>query len=133
MGILDQVTGALRGGSKGSGVQGLLMQQLVSYLCRPGALANLTSSFSQHGLTNVLESWLGSGQNLPISPSQVQQVLGADVVSDMANKVGLDTMATSEALSRLLPKVVDKITPDGQQPAPDELGDRLSSLGKLFG
>ena len=132
MGILDQVTDKL-GGGKGGGIQAVLLQQLVGYLSKPGALGNLAQSFQRNGLGNVLQSWIGTGQNLPISASQVQQVLGNDVVSDMAGKAGLDVPETADALSGMLPQVVDKLSPDGKEPSSNQLGGLLSSVGKMFG
>lgn len=132
MGILDRVTGAL-GGAKGGGVKAILLQQLIAMLSKPGALGNLTASFQQHGLGNILQSWLGSGQNLPISQAQVQQVLGSDALGDMARKAGVDMPEATNALSGLLPEVVDKISPDGKAPSSSDLGGLLSSVGKMFG
>ena len=132
MGILDQVTDKL-GGGKGGGIQAVLLQQLVGYLSKPGALGNLAQSFQRNGLGNVLQSWIGTGQNLPISASQVQQVLGNDVVSDMAGKAGLEVPEKGDALSGMLPQVVDKLSPDGKEPSSNQLGGLLSSVGKMFG
>lgn len=132
MGILDQVVGAVGGAGKG-GIQALLLQQLIAMLSQPGALAKLTSAFQQHGLANVLQSWLGTGTNLPISPAQVQQVLGGSTVSDMASKVGIAAPEAASTIASLLPQVIDKISPNGQAPAANELGGLLSTVGKLFG
>lgn len=132
MGILDQVTGALGGAGKG-GVQAILLQQLISMLSQPGALGKLTSAFQQHGLGNILESWLGTGSNLPISPAQVQQVLGANALGDIAKKAGVAAPEAASLVSSLLPQVIDKISPGGKAPAAGDLGGLLSSVGKLLG
>ena len=66
---------------------------MIAYLSKPGALNNLTASFQQAGLGNILQSWLGSGQNLPISPSQVQQVLGSDALGQIAKKANIGSMS----------------------------------------
>ena len=79
MGALDQLGGALGGAlgqGKNAGVSAVLLQQLIAMLSKPGALANLTSAFQGAGLGNVLHSWVGTGQNLPISADQVTKVLG---------------------------------------------------------
>ena len=132
MGLLDQVTGAI-GGAKGGGLQAILIQQLIGYLSKPGALGQLTNAFQQNGLGNILQSWLGTGANLPISPAQVEQVLGSNVVADMASKAGVAAPEAANALSSLLPQVVDKISPGGQAPAANDIGGLLSSVGKLLG
>lgn len=137
MGILDQVTGALSGsavnGAGKGGVQAILIQQLIAMLSQPGALGKLTSAFQQNGLGNILESWLGTGSNLPISPAQVQQVLGANALGDMAKKAGVAAPEAASLVSSLLPQVIDKISPGGKAPAVGDLGGLLSSVGKLLG
>ena len=133
MGILDQAIGAL-GGASGGGAKAILMQQVIAYLSKPGALNNLTASFQQAGLGNILQSWLGSGQNLPISPSQVQQVLGSDALGQIAKKANIGEQDAASQLSSLLPQVIDKIFSDrGTAPSSDALGGLLGSVGKLLG
>jgi uncharacterized protein YidB (DUF937 family) len=131
MGILDQVTGAL-GGGKG-GIQALLLQQLIAMLSQPGALAKLTSAFQQHGLGNILQSWIGTETNLPISPTQVQQVLGASTVNDMAGEAGVAAPEAAGIIARLLPQVIDRISPSGQAPVGNDMGKLLGAVGKLLG
>src|SRR5262245_59859930 len=133
MSLLDQVAGALGGGKTGGGVQAILLQQLISMLSQPGALQKLTAAFQQHGLGNIVQSWLGTGQNQPISPAQVTQVLGNNTVAEMAKKAGIGAPDAASALSGLLPQVIDKISPGGKAPSAGELGGLLSSVGKLFG
>jgi uncharacterized protein YidB (DUF937 family) len=132
MGLLDQIGGAL-GQGKGAGVNALLLQQLIAMLSKPGALSNLTSAFQGAGLGNILQSWIGTGQNLPISTDQVRKVLGSGVVADLAKKAGIGESETTSALAGLLPQVIDKVTPGGNVPGQNDLSGALSSLGKLLG
>jgi hypothetical protein len=67
-------------------------------LSKPGALADLTRKFQSAGLGNILQSWIGTGQNLPISADQVRKVLGAGAVTDLAKKAGIGEPETSSAL-----------------------------------
>lgn len=132
MGILDHVAGALAGG-KGAGMNAILLQQLVGMLSKPGALDGLLAAFQKNGLGATVQSWVGTGQNLPISPSQVQQVLGSGMLGDLAAKAGMQAPDAATALSHLLPQVVDKLSPQGSLPPPKDLGGLLSSVGKLLG
>jgi uncharacterized protein YidB (DUF937 family) len=132
MGILDQVVGAV-GGAKGGGVQALLLQQLIAMLSQPGALAKLTAAFQQQGLAGVLQSWLGTGANLPISADQVQQVLGSGTLGAMASKAGVAAPEAATVIAKLLPQVIDKISPSGQAPADNNIGSLLGAVGKLLG
>jgi uncharacterized protein YidB (DUF937 family) len=136
MGVLDQLGGTLGnvlGQGKGAGVSAVLLQQLIGMLSKPGALASLTNAFQSAGLGNVLQSWIGSGQNLPISADQIRQVLGSGTVADLAKKAGIGESETSSALASLLPQVIDMVTPGGNVPAQHDLGGALASLGKLLG
>jgi uncharacterized protein YidB (DUF937 family) len=135
MGLLDQVGGALGGalGQGGGGVKAILLQQLVAMLSKPGALQQLMGSFKGAGLENILQSWVGTGQNLPISGDQVKQVLGSGKVAELAQHAGVGESEASNVLAGLLPQVIDKITPGGNVPAQGELGNLMGSLGKLFG
>jgi uncharacterized protein YidB (DUF937 family) len=75
MGLLDSVVGALAGGQSGgnSGLVDVVMQLINN---QPGGLAGLVQSFQQGGLADIVNSWVSTGQNLPISAEQLQSVLG---------------------------------------------------------
>jgi uncharacterized protein YidB (DUF937 family) len=140
MGLLDQIGGALGGAlgqgqagkAAGGGLVAALLPQLISMLSQPGALGNLANSFQNAGLGNVLQSWLSTGQNLPISGDQVKQVLGAGTLTNLAKSAGVGESEASGAIAGLLPDVMDKLSPGGNLPSQGDLGSALSSLGKLF-
>ena len=136
MGAFDSIGGALGGvlGGQGQGgVKAILLQQLISMLSKPGALERVMGAFNSAGLGNILQSWIGTGQNLPISADQVKQVLGSGTIADLAKHAGLGEGETANTLTSLLPQVIDKITPGGNVPAAGELGGLVGSLGKLLG
>ena len=136
MGLLDQVGGALGGAlgqGQGGGVQAILLQQLIGMLSKPGALQNLMGAFQNAGLGNIVQSWIGSGQNLPISADQVKSVLGSGTVAELAKKAGIGEGETASTLSSLLPTVIDKLSPGGSVPDQNQLGGLIGSLGKMFG
>lgn len=138
MGLLDQISGAIGGmlgqaeaGAQSGGVGGAnrgLLQQLLGMLSTPGALSNITRGFQGAGLDNVLQSWVGTGENLPITGDQVKQVLGSGNVADLGARAGLNESDASNELAGMLPQVIDKLTPDGKLPSQ---GDLSSTLGKL--
>lgn len=100
----------------------------------PGGVGGLIETFKQGGLGAIVASWMGQGQNLPVEPNQLEQVLGAGVVSDLAEKSGLDQSSVLEHLTTLLPLVVDKVFSSADDSAPAQLdtGTLLSSvLGML--
>lgn len=133
MGLLDSVAGALgAAGGGGGGGQADLMQAVMGLIGNDGqGLATLLQKFQQGGLGDVVGSWVGTGQNLPISPEQLGGVLGHDTLSGLAQQLGLSGGDVAGQLSQLLPQVVDKLTPGGQLPS-GELGG-LGDLGGLLG
>ena len=74
-----------------------------------------------------------TGKNLPISPDQLQGVLGNDAVKNIASKLGIDSKALTSQLSNLLSDVVDKLTLAGKVPEGDLMSKRMEMLGGLFG
>lgn len=109
-----------------------LLQALNQY---PGGINGLVDAFKQGGLGAVVASWMGQGQNLPVEPSQLEQVLGTGMLSDLAEKSGLNQSSVLNHLTNLLPMVVDKVfsgTGNGTAPAQLDTNAILSSvLGML--
>ncbi len=133
MGLLDQLLGAagpLLGGQGAS--TSSLAGSLLGMLGRSGGLAGLVQSFEQAGLGNVVGSWVGTGQNLPVTSQQIQQALGPQV-QQLAQQHGLGADAVSSALSQLLPGLVDHLTPAGQLPSGNALEQNLASLRSQLG
>ena len=147
MSLFDAVIGALASGQGGAGggqgagnVQGTLLNAVIGMLASgngqsqggSGGLGDLMARFTQSGMGNVIGSWVGHGQNVPISADQLSNVLGSDAIADIASQLGLSHRETADQLSQMLPQVVDRLTPDGQ--APDEglggIGAILAQLSK---
>jgi uncharacterized protein YidB (DUF937 family) len=69
--------------------------------------------FRDKGLGEHVSSWVGSGANLPISPEQLHDVLGSANIEQLAAKFGLHSDQLSAMLAKVLPGLVDKMTPNG--------------------
>lgn len=80
----------------------------------------------------MVSSWVSRGKNLPISPEQIQQGLGDDLLKQLAAQAGLSSEAASGQLADLLPGLIDKLTPDGKMPDAKLIEQGLNLLrGKL--
>jgi uncharacterized protein YidB (DUF937 family) len=90
-----------------------------------GGLGGLLEKLQQGNLGDVAKSWVGNGQNQPISPGSLGSALGPSIVKILAEKTGLSEQEVTAQLSQVLPGFVDKLTPQGRLPTHDEL-DRLS-------
>ena len=81
-----------------------------------GGLGSLVERFQQSGHGDVINSWIGSGQNQPITPDQLHQALGPDAVNNLSRMTGVSSQDLVSELSRVLPGIVDKLTPQGRMP-----------------
>ena len=131
MGILDDIAGQTlgSGGAKNNllgEVMGLLGNQQTN------GLTGLIQQFAGKGLGDIVNSWVGTGQNLPISPQQIQHGLGSDVIGTLASKAGLSTSQVASHLSELLPQVVDKLTPNGRISQEDIVSKGMNLLKDLM-
>jgi len=103
-GLLGQLSGGLGAG----GVGGLLS----------GGIGELVDRFKQSGQAETVDSWVATGPNKQIAPSQVEQAIGPDVLETLSTQTGLSRQELLARLSRELPNAVDKYTPQGHLPTP---------------
>jgi len=144
MGILDGLLKHL-GGGQGIGDLGGLMDvvkknpQIVGAVAAllstrdtsvggAGGLGGLIKSFQGKGMGDMMSSWISTGPNPPITPSQLTDVLGGDTMRQFARKAGLPVAEAGSLLAGLLPTVIDKLTPDGKVPEENALESTLGSL-----
>ena len=118
MGFFDDLVGKVTGAIKGPEGQGGLVEGVLGLLTNreTGGLDGLMQSFNQQGLGDIISSWVGTGNNAPITSEQVQEVLGSDVIRQLAEKSGVSIDAAKAQLAELLPSLIDKVTPDGKIP-----------------
>jgi uncharacterized protein YidB (DUF937 family) len=99
-----------------------------------GGLGSLASAFQGKGLEDVFSSWVSTGANKSISASQLENVLGKDVLGQFAKKAGIGSGEAGSVLASLLPELVNQVTPKGKVPETSSLegalGSILSSLGR---
>jgi uncharacterized protein YidB (DUF937 family) len=136
MGLFDsiagQVLGQLTQGNGPNGGPGGLLEAVGGLInSHPGGLQGLVSAFEQQGLGGVVASWVGTGQNLPISGEQIQAVLGNEQVAAIAQGLGFSPQEASGKLAEFLPQVVDKLTPNGNLPEGEGLS--VATLMGLLG
>lgn len=121
MGFLESLATGLQGyddrhtktGGKLSVMQMTQFAQAAMTIVAKMGLPRLIESFKKVGLEETVLSWIGKGKNMPISGDQVQSALGPKVIGELAKKVGIDATSAAATLSKLLPKAVDGLTPNG--------------------
>lgn len=130
MSLMDQLGQAVGGMLGGSSNQNPLLQALTGLLGQNssvGGLAGLVQTLQKNGLGEIVNSWVGTGKNLPVTPQQIQQGLGGDLLKQLATKAGISPEAAGTQLAGLLPDLVDKLTPTGKIEA-----GGLDQLLKMF-
>ena len=129
MGLLDSILSAVSGKSDASGEAAPLTGILSGLLAQSGGLQGLANKFSQSGQGDAFSSWVGMGENQPVSSNQIQQALGSDQVRALAARMGVDPALASNFLAEYLPKIVDKLTPAGKV---DPTADHQEGLTALL-
>ena len=113
MGIFDEVE-KIGGSLLGNNHAGAL-SAVTDYINSPqvGGLSGLQKMFQEKGLGGIVSSWIGTGQNLPISADQLNSVLHCDALNQVASKFGIDPNTLQSVMTQILPHVVDQMTPNG--------------------
>jgi uncharacterized protein YidB (DUF937 family) len=119
MGFLDSLENspALRGvlGQLGAAVLPAVLGEVMGTGSQ-GSLNTIVAKLEQAGLGDQVKSWIGTGQNLPITADQVRQVLGNETVKQLAAKYNIPVDQIAELLAHQLPLAVDHASPDGKLP-----------------
>lgn len=105
MGLFDGLLGGVVGAEMATVVNGLIQKH--------GGIQGIVAQLEQQGLGPTVRSWVGNGENLPISAEQIHQVFGSDTVQQLAAKVGLTPQELAAKLAAVLPQAIDKMTPGG--------------------
>lgn len=138
MGLLDQLAGQVIG-SLGAQKQDPVSQSdllggVMNLINNAGGLQGILQQLQASGIADQVASWIGTGENAPVSGNQIADALGSDKVAQIAQHAGVEPEHAATGLAQLLPQIIDKLTPGGQVPHNELLQQGLSLLrGKLFG
>ncbi len=92
-------------------------------------LGSIISKVQNGDFGEIIGSWIGSGENAPIEPEKVPELIGEDKIQEFAQKLGVDEESAKKALADALPTVVDKATSEDS----NLLGDLLDKVGGVEG
>jgi uncharacterized protein YidB (DUF937 family) len=120
MGILDSLENspAFKGmlGQLEAAVVPVVLSEVLGNGSQGGGLNAIVAKLQQAGLGDQVKSWIGNGQNLPITAEQLQQVLGSDTVKQLAARFNIPIDQLGPVLAQVLPTVVDHASPNGKLP-----------------
>ncbi|HVW48967.1 MAG TPA: YidB family protein [Trinickia sp.] len=133
MGLLDMIGSALgQTNADGQPHQNLLTAVMEFVNNQPGGINGLVQKFHEHGLGDIVQSWIGAGPNQSVSPETLQNVVGSDALSQLASKLGVPPEQASALLAQVLPHVLNHATPNGETP-PSGQFDVASVLSSIQG
>jgi uncharacterized protein YidB (DUF937 family) len=123
MGLTETLTGFL----KSSGVPDKYVAS-VTKMMEDGSLSiqKFKERAEQSGLGDVFDSWVGKGENKPISADQVKATAETENLQKIADDAGVSVDEAAEELSKAMPEVVDKLSPEGQLPSDDAIRSELA-------
>ena len=119
MGILDSLENSPAFKGMLGQLEGAVLPVVLSEVLgngSQGGLSAIVAKLQQGGFGDQVKSWIGNGQNLPITAEQLQQVLGSDTVKQLAARFNIPIDQLAQILAQQLPKAVDHASPDGKLP-----------------
>jgi uncharacterized protein YidB (DUF937 family) len=90
-----------------------------------GVLADILSQFEQAGKGDAAKSWVSQGQNIPVTPNDIENTFGPGIINDLAAQFDMPRDELLRGLSEVMPEAVDALTPDGRLPTADEISRRV--------
>ena len=97
------------------------VEPVEKHLLKDGGLQGLVQRFSGAGLGDTVQSWISPGQNRPVSKDEVKRAVGGERLKKMAQESDETEDGMAERLARSLPRIVDRLTPDGSMPSVDTI------------
>src|SRR5262245_3056448 len=116
-GLINSALGGMMGG-QGAHAQGQnpLLVVALQLLQQNGGVEGMLDKFRQGGYGDQAASWQSTGQNIPVSGSALQEVLGSGAIGQIAQQLGISHGETAGGLAQMLPQLIDQFTPTGNIP-----------------
>ena len=136
-GSLGDILGGLGGGTGKSGTDGLpggmggllgSLLPVIGGMLAGGGLQKVISGFQANGLSAQADSWVGTGENAPISGDDVRKAVGAEELAKIAAQLGVSEDEAAAAVAQVLPTVIDTVSPEGHLAPESELDAAFQSL-----
>lgn len=120
--IGDMIRGA--GDRNPNDPQGGILDQLSKGVSGT-ALGDILDRFRGAGAGSKVDSWVGTGPNEPIQPTEVEAAIDEDTLTSLSMQTGLSREELISRITRDLPEAVSKMTPTGELPveAPKSSGE----------
>lgn len=128
MGLFDTLVGSVLGSGDKSNAIARAAGRLIGSEGTGEGVLKLIQQFQRRGMGDVIGSWISTGDNQSITAGQLEDALGLDRIADLAQQAGLTPQEVSDGLARVLPQIIDRITPGGGLPPDSEIAELLRRL-----
>ncbi|MBT2447048.1 DUF937 domain-containing protein [Streptomyces sp. ISL-43] len=108
--ILGSLLGALMGGGGAGGAQ-------AAGGARNNPLGGLMDMLTKSGLVDQAQSWVGTGENKPVTGAQIAEALPDETLQKVAAQAGVSPEQAVDEIAQQLPQAVDKLSPQGSLPS----------------
>lgn len=116
------------GGLGGAALGGLVMLAL-QMLQRNGGIEAVLGRLQQQGHAREADSWVGPGENMPISADVLSQIFGREELGRAAERMGMAPDEAAGGLASIFPELVNEITPQGRvEPASNDVVARALEI-----
>ena len=112
----------------------MLLPFVMQWVQRNGGLGGVLGRIQQKGYSQQAASWVSTGPNQDWPPEAMGEIVGAEELSHLSQRLGVDESEVASSMSQILPEVVNQLTPDGNvgDDSDDVLGQGLRSLELLL-
>ena len=100
MGLLDGLIGGAVGAEMVTVVNGFIEKH--------GGIKGVVDQFQKQGFGTAVQSWVRTGENQPISPSEVHQALGSDTIQELAAKLRIPPNEVAAKLADICRRLLTK-------------------------
>ena len=117
------------GGGMGGAVLGGLLMIALQMLQRNGGLGNVLGRLQEQGYGREADSWVSTGENVPVPADVIEQIFGRDAIGQAAQEMGMTPEQASGGLAQIFPEVVNEMTPQGRiEPGSDDVVTRAMEI-----
>ena len=119
-GLGDILGGALGGGGVRGGLGGrnamlaLLLPLAMQWIQRNGGIGSVLQRANQRGYGRQADSWVGTGDNEPLDPGAIDEMVGHDEVMRMSQQLGLPEQDVKQGFAEILPEMINQLSPEGR-------------------
>ena len=112
--LIQDISSRYHLGPKG---RSLVEAALVMIAEHPGGISGFLDRFKAAGFAAEVASWVGGTDAVPLSGQEVEEALGSDVISEIADEAGVSQRFARTILGYAIPKIIVLLAQRGAVPS----------------